>query len=88
MALLFADIALAQRMEKMDALAEIQFCRAHAILFPDVGATWESIGGGIAAFAGGYSPLTQAFGLGLTEPVSEREIESLERFFSNSRGPG
>lgn len=81
----FADIALARRLEMMDAYGEILYCRTHAELFPEAGATFESFAGGIAAYAGSNSPMSQAFAMGLNGVVTEKEIERLEDFFY-SRG--
>jgi GNAT superfamily N-acetyltransferase len=44
-----------------------------------------AVGGGIAEFRGVNSPVTQAEGLGLNGPVSEEDIERMEKFY-RSRG--
>lgn len=85
--MLFADLKLARRLEMMDALCEELFCRSHQSLFPDAGAVFESFAGGIAAYAGPTSPLTQAFGLGLAGPVDEAEFVRLEKFFLERGAP-
>lgn len=62
-------------------MSETFYCLAHAHLYPEVEATFESMAGGIVAYAGAGSPLTQAFGLGLDGSVSEREMDRIESFF-------
>jgi len=54
-------------------------------LDPAVGAVSEQIAGGIAAFTGVDSPITQALGVGMDGPVTETELDRLEDFFF-SRG--
>ena len=44
-------------------------------------------GGGVAVFMGTESPLTRAIGLGSRGPVSEEEVESVERFFLSRGAP-
>jgi GNAT superfamily N-acetyltransferase len=77
----FIDREFARRLELTDAHGSVAFARAHAGLFPDVGATAEPFAGGWAAFAGVDSPITQAFGLGLSGPVEEDEVARMEEFF-------
>lgn len=83
--MLFADLALARRLEATDAAVGVEFSRTHARLYPEVGATFIAVAGGHAAFAGVDSPLTQAFGLGLNGVVGAAEIEKMEEFY-RSRG--
>ena len=85
--MVFADLKLARRLEMMDALCEELYCRSHQSLFPDGGAVFASFAGGIAAYAGPTSPLTQAFGLGLNGPVDEAEFVRLEKFFQERGAP-
>jgi GNAT superfamily N-acetyltransferase len=77
----FIDRDLARRLELTDAYGSVAFARAHAGLFPEVGATAESFAGGWAIFAGADSPITQAFALGLSGVVEEDEIARMEEFF-------
>jgi len=81
----FIDRHFAHRLEMTDAQGGVAFARAYAGLFPESGATAEPFAGGWATFAGVDSPLTQAFALGLTEPVEAAEIARMEDFF-HSRG--
>ncbi|HUB83468.1 MAG TPA: GNAT family N-acetyltransferase [Bryobacteraceae bacterium] len=72
---IFANLALARRLEAAEALNARQ-CTAS----PE-GAAFLEIAGGCAIFVGAESPLTQAVGLGLNGPVSEGEVDTLEAFF-------
>jgi GNAT superfamily N-acetyltransferase len=81
----FADIALARRLERTEARGNVEFVEARAKAFPDRGATWIEVAGAHAMFDGAGSPLTQTFGLGVFQPVTETDMETLEDFF-RSRG--
>ncbi|HKP11213.1 MAG TPA: GNAT family N-acetyltransferase [Blastocatellia bacterium] len=81
----FIDRDFARRLELTDAYGSVAFARAHAGLFPEIGATSETFAGGWATFAGADSPITQAFALGLSGPVEEDEVARMEEFF-RSRG--
>jgi GNAT superfamily N-acetyltransferase len=82
-----ADLALARRLERAEALANARFVEARARLFPDLGAGWIDVAGAYAMFDGPDSPLTQTFGLGLFDPAGETELESIEAFFANRGAP-
>ena len=77
----FIDRNLARRLELTDAYGSVAFARAHAGLFPEIGATSQSFAGGWAIFAGVDSPITQAFALGLGGAVEEDEVARMEEFF-------
>jgi GNAT superfamily N-acetyltransferase len=77
--MLFADLALARRLESAEAVT----ARGCAPAQP--GVTSLEIAGGCAIFAGAVSPLTQAVGIGLAGPVAEAQLDGLEAFF-RSRG--
>jgi GNAT superfamily N-acetyltransferase len=81
----FADIDLARRLERAEALAGVQFVEARQRAFPDRGATWIEVAGTYAMFNGVGSPVTQAFGLGMFEPVTAKQMSEIEEFF-RSRG--
>ena len=82
---LFADVELARRLERTEAMANVEFVEARAKAFPDVGATWIEVAGTYAMFDGIGSPVTQTFGLGINRPVTEAGMDQLEEFFK-SRG--
>jgi len=83
----FIDRTLARRLELTDAHGSAAFARAHAGLFPEVGATSAPFAGGWATFAGADSPITQAFALGLEGPVEEDEVARMEAFFRQRGAP-
>ena len=81
----FADIDLARRLERTEARGNVQFVEARARAFPDRGATWIEVAGTFASFDGVGSPLTQTFGLGVYEPITAEQLDTIEEFF-RSRG--
>lgn len=81
------DFDLARRLERTEAAANAAFVEARALADPSVGAAWMDVAGVYAMFDGPRSPLTQTFGLGLFEPVGERELGRLEAFFQDRGAP-
>lgn len=81
----FADIELAQRLERTEATGNVEFVEARAKAFPDSGARWIEVAGAYAMFDGVGSPLTQTFGLGVFGAVTAADMDVLEEFFY-SRG--
>jgi hypothetical protein len=79
---IFADSALARRLERAEARSNADFVEARARAFPESGAEWIEVAGAYAMFDGPKSPLTQSFGLGLFDEVTEAHLEKLESFFS------
>jgi GNAT superfamily N-acetyltransferase len=77
----FADIDLARRLERTEAQGNANFVEARAEAFPQVGAEWTEVAGAFGMFDGVGSPLTQTFGLGVFQPVSAEELDTLEQFF-------
>ena len=73
----FADIELAQRLERTEARGNVEFVEARQRAFPDRGATWIEIAGAYALFDGVGSPLTQTFGLGMFQPITEANLERI-----------
>lgn len=81
----FADLDLARRLERTEALGNVEFVEARARAFPERGATWIEVAGAHAMFDGVGSPLTQTFGLGVFQATSAADMDALEEFFQ-SRG--
>ena len=77
----FADLQLARRLEKAEANANVDFVEGRARAFPESKATRTKVAGTYAMFDGRTSPITQTFGLGMFQSVSEAEIAELEQFF-------
>jgi GNAT superfamily N-acetyltransferase len=77
----FADLELARRLEQTEARGNAQFVEARARVFPDLGARWIKVAGACAMFDGPGSPVTQTFGLGMSEPLTAEHFDELEQFF-------
>ncbi len=78
---MFADLVLARRLESTEGRANAAFVDAQARLDPSSGAIWKEFGGTLAMFAGVGSPLTQSFGLGMHQPLVDKDLDAIERFF-------
>ena len=76
-----ADLHFARRLERAEALANVEFVEAHAQVRPESGACWIEVAGARAMFDGVGSPITQTFGLGLFQPVTADDFETIERFY-------
>lgn len=79
------DLALSQRLERAEGLANRRYIDAKRKAFPDCDAESTEVAGALAMFDTPTSPLTQTFGLGVFENPSEQDFERLEAFFE-SRG--
>ncbi len=80
-----ADLPLARRLEGEEARIGALYAETQARLRPRSAATSEPLAGGRAVYAGVGSPLTQAIGLGLNDPVVPAELDRAEAFYG-SRG--
>lgn len=78
---MFADLALARRLERAEGHACVQFAEARRRVFPDSGSEWIECAGAYAVFDGIGAPTTQSFGLGIFEEVSAASLDVIERFF-------
>jgi len=83
----FADLALSRRLERTEAVACAQFAEARRRLFPESGAEWIECAGAYAVFDGVESPVTQTFGLGIFESLTDATLDTIERFFADRRAP-
>jgi hypothetical protein len=79
--MMFADHALARRIERAEAI------NAKACAPPHPGSATLDAGGGVAVFVGAESPLTHAVGVGLDGPVREAELGGIEAFFRSRGAP-
>ncbi|HUQ88082.1 MAG TPA: GNAT family N-acetyltransferase [Vicinamibacterales bacterium] len=77
----FADLALARRLEATEGRGNAAFVDAQARIDPASGAIWTMVGGTSVMFAGVGSPITQTFGLGVHQPVTDKELDTIEHFF-------
>jgi len=79
--ILFSDLSLSRRLERAEGRGNADFVEARAKLFPESGAEWIEVAGAYAMFDGVGSPITQTFGLGVFDPVTQADMERLEEFF-------
>jgi hypothetical protein len=85
--MIFADIELARRLERPEALAAASFAEARGRLTPGSDATWIEVAGTYAVFDGPDSPVTQTFGLGLYAPLTTADLDVIEKFFQERGAP-
>lgn len=85
--MIYADLSLAQRLERTEARAKADFVETRARIQPDFGAEWIKVGGAYALFDGIESPLTQTFGLGMFEETTAEHLEAIEDFFKERQAP-
>ncbi len=78
---IFSDLALSRRLERTEAQANADFVETRAKFFPTSRACWMEAAGAYAMFDGVGSPLTQTFGLGVFEPVTDEVLDRVETFF-------
>jgi GNAT superfamily N-acetyltransferase len=83
----FSDLNLARRLERTEASSNAAFVEARKKLSPESGAEWIEVAGAYAMFDGVESPLTQTFGLGVFDSVTENDFEKLESFFKERGAP-
>lgn len=85
--MIFSDRNLSRKLEQAEAFANKSFVEARAKLSPEVGAEWIEVAGTYAMFDGNESPLTQTFGLGVFEEITNTDLEKLETFFKKHNAP-
>jgi len=83
--MIFSDRNLSQKLERTEARSNVDFVKARAEMFPDSGAERMEAAGAYAMFDGIESPLTQTFGLGVFDRVTNGDLDKIEAFF-NERG--
>ena len=83
----FSDLELSRRLERAEGYACVDYVDARRRIFPDSGAEWIECAGAYAAFDGVESPITQTFGLGLSEEFSPAALDTIERFFIDRGAP-
>lgn len=83
----FADLELAQRLERAEALSSARFVDSRRRTAPGGGAEWLETGGTVALYDGAGSPVTQTFCLGLFEPATPGLLDRLEDFFFQRGAP-
>jgi GNAT superfamily N-acetyltransferase len=83
----FIDFKFARRLEMAEAFAARACAEAARQLHPKLEVAIEEIAGGIAVFTGIGSPITQAVGVGMNGPVSDEELDRLEKFYASRGAP-
>ena len=81
------DIELAAKLERTEGLASRGFVEARARRPGGAAATWIQVAGAYAMFDSPNSPITQSFGLGMCEPVTRKDFETIETFFRDRNAP-
>jgi hypothetical protein len=84
---IFADVTLSRRLETAEAQSCISFVEARARVSPEIGAEWIEVAGSYAMYDGPASPVTQTFGLGLFQPNTVADVETIEAFFKERGAP-
>lgn len=79
--MIFADHALAKRLEAAEGFACLQFAAAQKNLLPQCESAWMRYAGADVVFAGVDAPTTQTFGLGMFEEATEEKLAEIEDFF-------
>ena len=85
--IIHSDRNLAQKLERTEGCSNANFVEARLKMFPESGAHWTEIGGAYAMFDGIESPLTQTFGLGVFDEITDAEITEIEAFFKQKNAP-
>jgi hypothetical protein len=85
--MIYSDKTLSQKLERTEARSNANFVEARARVMPESGVEWTEVGGVYAMFDGAESPLTQTFGLGVFDAITETEMERLESFFVRRGAP-
>ena len=80
--MIFADLALARRLEAAEARKYLDYAAARGRLHPEMTPAWEPIAGGYAVYAGDGNPYSRALGMGLHGPVAAAEIARMEAFYA------
>lgn len=82
--MVFADLALAKRLEAAEGYGCAQFADARKKLNPNSSSTWITCAGATAVFDGVDAPTTQTFGLGLFDELTPDALNEIENFFRSS----
>jgi hypothetical protein len=85
--MIFSDRDLAQKLERTEARANAAFVEARVKISPETNTEWIEVAGTYAMFDGIESPLTQTFGLGVFEEITNAELDKIEAFFKKHEAP-
>jgi GNAT superfamily N-acetyltransferase len=84
---IFCDKGISQKLERTEARANVDFVVSRARIQSESGAEWIEVAGTYAMFDGVESPLTQTFGLGVFEEITEAHLDEIEVFFRKHEAP-
>ena len=79
--MLFADLSLAQRLEKQDALLNVWYADALKRLIPESLPATAHIAEGTVVYVGNESPLSRAVGFGMNREVTDIDFDAIEDFY-------
>lgn len=79
--MIYSDKNLSQKLERAEAMANADFIEARRASNPALNVEWIEVGGAYAMFDGVESPLTQTFGLGVFDEITDEHFDRLEAFF-------
>lgn len=79
--MLFADLALARRLERNDALNTADYALVLQHWQPETAARVLPVADGCATFTRPDFPINRAVGLGMTMPVTAEDLHAVEEFF-------
>lgn len=85
--MIYSDRKLSQKLERTEARANASFVETRAKFQTESGAEWIEVAGTYAMFDGVESPLTQTFGLGVFDEITDAELDKLEAFFKKHDAP-
>ena len=85
--MMYSDKELSRELERTEARANADFVETRSRIEPASGASWIEVGGAYAMFDSVESPLTQTFGLGLFEDVTDEHLDEIEAFFRERDAP-
>lgn len=83
----YSNKNLAQKLERTEARSNAEFVNSHQKMKPESKVKWIDVNGTYAMFDGIDSPLTQTFGLGLFNDLTEADLKTIEHFFDQFNAP-
>ena len=85
--MIVSDRKLSQKLERTEARSNADFVETRARLDPGHGAEWMQIAGVYAMYDGAESPLTQTFGLGVFDEITDDVMAEIEEYFKKRDAP-
>ena len=82
---LFADFALARRLELHEGYGIANSIETLKRLQPHIGGAVKRVAGAYAIFAGAESPISRAIGLGMSGAIRAVDVEEVEEFYYSRR---